>query len=45
LIATSEVRLGAANAMTKIMPVRLTISGIVARHLVASQVRKDGLGL
>jgi hypothetical protein len=45
LIATSEVRLGAANAKTKIMPVRLTISGIVPRHLVASQVRKDGLGL
>jgi hypothetical protein len=43
LIATSEVRLGAANATTKIMPVRLTITGIVPRHLVAGQVRKEGL--
>jgi hypothetical protein len=41
LIATSEVRLGAANAMTKIMPVRLTITGIVPRHLVAGQARKE----
>ena len=43
LIATSEVRLGAANVKTKIMPVRLTITGIVPRHLVAGQVRKEGL--
>jgi hypothetical protein len=41
LIATSEIRLGAANARTKIMPVRLNISGIVPRHLVASQVRRE----
>ncbi|MDP8980871.1 MAG: hypothetical protein M3O35_09795 [Acidobacteriota bacterium] len=42
LVATSEIRLGAANLKTKIMPVRLTISGIVPRGLVAGKVRKEG---
>ena len=32
-IATDEVRFGAANPKQKIMPVRLTISGIVAQRL------------
>ena len=32
-IATDEVRFGMANAKQKTMPVRLTVSGIVAQRL------------
>jgi hypothetical protein len=41
LAATEEIRFGASNAKQKTMPIRLTISGLVARRLVP--VRK-GLG-
>jgi hypothetical protein len=34
LIATSEIRIGTANPKDKILPVRLTVSGVVARKLV-----------
>jgi type II secretion system (T2SS) protein M len=34
IAATSEIRVGLANAKKKTMPVRLTISGIVPRKLV-----------
>ena len=34
LIATSEIRVGTAHQKEKTMPVRLTISGVVARKLV-----------
>ena len=41
LAATEEIRFGTSNAKQKTMPIRLTISGLVARRLVP--VRK-GLG-
>jgi hypothetical protein len=41
LAATEEIRFGTSNAKQKTMPIRLTISGLVARQLVP--VRK-GLG-
>jgi hypothetical protein len=34
LIATDEIRCGAANPKSKAMPVRLTVSGLVPRRLV-----------
>ncbi len=34
LIATSEIRVGTAHPKEKIMPVRLTISGVVPRKLI-----------
>jgi hypothetical protein len=34
LIATSEIRLGNAHPKEKIMPVRLTVSGVVPRKLI-----------
>jgi hypothetical protein len=34
LLATDEIRCGAANPKSKAMPVRLTVSGLVARRLV-----------
>jgi hypothetical protein len=37
LAATEEIRFGAANAKQKTLPVRLTISGLVARRLVPKQ--------
>jgi Type II secretion system (T2SS), protein M subtype b len=41
LVATEEIRFGTSNAKQKTMPIRLTVSGLVARRLVP--VRK-GLG-
>jgi hypothetical protein len=40
IVATDEIRFGIANAKQKIMPVRLTISGIVARRLLPEKVKK-----
>jgi hypothetical protein len=34
LIATSEVRIGNANPKEKVMPVRLTVSGVVPRKII-----------
>lgn len=34
IIATDEIRCGAANAKSKSMPVRITVSGLVPRRLV-----------
>jgi len=34
LLATSEIRIGQANGTQKVIPVRLTISGIVPRKLI-----------
>lgn len=34
IISTDEIRCGAANAKSKVMPVRLTVSGLVPRRLV-----------
>lgn len=34
LISTDEIRAGAANPKSKVMPVRLTVSGLVPRRLV-----------
>ena len=34
IIATDEIRCGAANPKSKSMPVRLTVSGLVPRRLV-----------
>jgi len=34
IIATDEIRCGAANPKSKVMPVRLTVSGLVPRRLV-----------
>jgi hypothetical protein len=41
LIATSDVRIGAASGREKILPVRLTVSGIVPKKLVP---QKKGAG-
>ncbi len=41
LIATEEIRFGASNAKTKIVPVRLTVTGMVPRKLVPQ--KKGGL--
>lgn len=41
LIATGDVRIGAASGREKILPVRLTVSGIVPRKLVP---QKKGAG-
>lgn len=41
LVATSELRIGAANAKEKTVSVRLTVSGLVPRNLVPE---KKGLG-
>ena len=43
IIATDEIRFGTAHAMQKNMPVRLTVSGIVARALVPDKSLKKGL--
>ncbi|HYL76937.1 MAG TPA: type II secretion system protein GspM [Bryobacteraceae bacterium] len=43
IVATDEVRFGQAQIKQKIMPVRLTISGIVARRLLPEKVVKKGL--
>jgi hypothetical protein len=37
LIATSEVRIGNTNQKEKVMPVRLTISGVVRRDLIPKE--------
>lgn len=37
LIATEEIRFAAGNAKTKVVPVRLTVNGIVPRRLVPSK--------
>jgi hypothetical protein len=37
IIATDEIRFGSANAKSKAMPVRLTVSGIVPRRLVPAK--------
>jgi len=34
LVATNELRLGAANGREKMIPVRLTVSGVVSRKLI-----------
>jgi hypothetical protein len=34
LISTSEIRIGQANAKEKVMPIRLTVSGVVPRKLI-----------
>ena len=34
LLATSEIRIGQANGAQKLIPVRLTVSGIVPRKLI-----------
>jgi hypothetical protein len=34
LIATSEIRIGNAHPKEKVMPVRLTVSGVVPRKLI-----------
>ncbi len=34
LIATSEIRIGSANGREKIVPVRLTVSGVVSKKLL-----------
>ncbi|HEV2687526.1 MAG TPA: type II secretion system protein GspM [Bryobacteraceae bacterium] len=43
IVATDEVRIGAAHPKQKTMPVRLTISGIVARRLLPEKLLKKGL--
>jgi Type II secretion system (T2SS), protein M subtype b len=43
IVATDEVRIGAAHPKQKVMPVRLTISGIVARRLLPEKALKKGL--
>ena len=41
MIATTDLRVGAANPKQKTMPVRLTVSGLVRKELVAD--RRSGL--
>jgi Type II secretion system (T2SS), protein M subtype b len=43
IVATDEVRVGTAHPKQKVMPVRLTISGIVARRLLPEKALKRGL--
>ena len=43
IVATEEIRFGTAHPKQKTMPVRLTVSGIVARSLVPDKLLKKGL--
>ena len=43
IVATDEIRIGTAHFKQKWMPVRLTISGIVARRLLPEKALKKGL--
>jgi hypothetical protein len=43
IVASDEIRFGTAHPKQKTMPVRLTVSGIVARALVPEKLLKKGL--